>query len=50
MIKILDGGTLFELNKIQRQKAEIDRNNINKINNGHIKEVFEDLDKRGQNM
>lgn len=37
----------FELNKIQRQKAEIDRNNINKINNGHIKEVFEDLDKRG---
>lgn len=37
----------FELNKIQRQKAEIDRDNVNKIDNGHIKEVFEDLDKRG---
>lgn len=37
----------FELNKIQRQKSEIDRANINKIDNGHIKEVFEDLDKRG---
>jgi conjugative relaxase-like TrwC/TraI family protein len=37
----------FKLNKIQRQKAEIDRDNINKIDNGYIKEVFEDLDKRG---
>lgn len=37
----------FELNNIQRQKAEIDRDNINKIDNGYIKEVFEDLDKRG---
>lgn len=37
----------FELNKIQRQKYEIDRQNINRIENGHIKEVFEDLDERG---
>lgn len=37
----------FELNQIQRQTEQVDRNNVLKIKGGDVASVFNDLDSRG---
>jgi conjugative relaxase-like TrwC/TraI family protein len=37
----------FELNNIQRQTEQVDRNNVLKIKAGDVESVFHDLEKRG---
>ncbi|QBG35962.1 MobF family relaxase [Litorilituus sediminis] len=45
--RLKDKIPFFELNNIQRQKHEKDRQNVLNIKNGHILEVLNDLDESG---